>query len=416
MAINISKTKVSLLMETSTSLKNMTIAMSSIQANITQLHVQLRWFDAMTTQANDKLNSGNLAEYCNEVEHILKYGGQIFDLVKDMYMICTPSSIGKTWSKLNNINSNETEKQLLEPLVIKIEDDDDAPEIIDIPPQNYDIIEIIDDEDNTKGCIVPAEQELMANNSQQQQQQSAVEFINVVRTCPICYEDVQTEKTMFAPCSHFICDTCYYNLRTSKCPMCNGDVASYLQYYRSGDNILFRLLDTPIDANNNAGDTDVDDDDALLVANQIADAIDENDVDLDALANYAEHREHFNDIAAVITTNSSSDSQATELVRSYINGYEISGTSSGARNHLQSFINERNNSMSNNNVNEDDNDNMSMHNNPMSDVDNDDDDDDDFRINFPIRISTQRRHTRSRRRRDSFDSVSTDRTHITIRH
>ena len=64
-------------------------------------------------------------------------------------------------------------------------------------------------------------------------------FVKLEYTCPICYECDDSKKFLFAPCSHFICENCASKLRKPRCPMCNANMETCIQYEKHGDNLKY---------------------------------------------------------------------------------------------------------------------------------------------------------------------------------
>ena len=48
--------------------------------------------------------------------------------------------------------------------------------------------------------------------------------ISLKKTCPICLELFENEKTVFTKCSHLLCSNCFNDARVVKCPLCRLDI------------------------------------------------------------------------------------------------------------------------------------------------------------------------------------------------
>lgn len=123
------------------------------------------------------------------------------------------------------------------------------------PAIKQDDVIVIDEDDEEHPS--PPDDPILITNKQ---------FINVQRECPICFVAHTTDKMVAAQCSHWMCCECFHKMPNTRCPLCNADIQSCIQYDLYGDNLKYKTvhlqpIQYPHDSEDEDSTEEIDDDD-----------------------------------------------------------------------------------------------------------------------------------------------------------
>lgn len=84
-----------------------------------------------------------------------------------------------------------------------------------------------------------------------------IQFMETIRRCPICWEDMKTEHMVASSCSHWLCCECFKKLQSKRCPLCNVEMTMCIRYTLNGTNLCFSSEQLPAMTTHDFPDADL---------------------------------------------------------------------------------------------------------------------------------------------------------------
>lgn len=102
-------------------------------------------------------------------------------------------------------------------------------------------------------------------------------FMNVKRTCPICYDTFKTIDMSFGQCSHYLCCACFDMLADNRCPMCMMVFDFFIKYEKLGSNLLYKIVNLRYKNTSSSSISNISVDDTIIMTTTTTNYDDNND-------------------------------------------------------------------------------------------------------------------------------------------
>lgn len=114
-------------------------------------------------------------------------------------------------------------------------------------PSTSSVIVIDDDDDDDDDSGVAANTNNVSNipEGRDEPVHHNIQFMESIRRCPICWEDMKTEHMVASSCSHWLCCECFKKLQSKRCPLCNVEMTMCIRYTLNGTNLCFSSEQLP---------------------------------------------------------------------------------------------------------------------------------------------------------------------------